>query len=1108
MNALVIQMGRGFHLIFNRHIGRPIWRGIILFLAIALSCNSLHAADVIVYVVGKNHHFDQFGAGAPTENPFDTWEAGASVYPTTTGLPGSVTNAAVTLAGTGTVLLGNQIVRWELSEYFDLKASLDSTAPNGTYKVIIGGSTDGVKTNTLQLTGDAYPAAPHMTNYAAAQVIKTSTNFALKWAPFATGTTNDFILLVASSSSDSSGTNYFITPLPNQAGALRGTNTHVIIPEGTLPTNDFGFFKLAFLKVVDRNTNDYPGVTGYAGYGAVTTMGFATLGFPTVSQPPVNIVTNVGANVSFSVLASGGVLTYQWSKDGTNIVNATNATLSLFSVRSTNAGTYRVVISNPVGTVTNTAFLTILTTPGSLDGDFNVGGAGANDFVRTLALRPDGRIVVGGSFTTFNGILRNRITLLEANGKTAASFNPASGANNVIYAVVAQAENKVIVGGSFNSIEGFGYAGVARYNANGTLDNTGFNVGTGANGAVLALALQPDNKVLLGGSFTSINGTNRDRVARLNADGKVDTNFVASCNNDVQAVVVQPDGRILIAGAFTAVNGTNRAIVARLFSSGALDPSFVGPSNINNRAYNLALQPDGKVLVCGTFNNVDGFNPGGVMRLNSDGSRDTSFKSGTGAPGLGVRKVLLQPDNRIWFGGDFTGYDGLGRARYVRAHPDGTADVSLTASPGANNLILNILQQPDGKILIGGGFTTVNGTTVNNLARLNGDALPPTPSLVYEPPTQYAFAGENASFYVGAACSQAVSYQWRSNGVSIPGATNASISFPSAQAAYQADYSVFVQSASGSVTSSNAALVVLPQPQLLEHIAHRYAFNESAGATTAADSIGTAHGQLLTPGLGDGFNGAGRLVLNGTSGYVNLPNGIISSLTNTTIEAWVTWQGPTNSQHQKIFDFGSTSAGEGNPGQAVTTMQFTPYSEFPNARFLFSTNLFVIARPTIRAAPLAASNEVHVAVVYFADASYAKLYVNGRLASMGGAPSPLRGINDINNWLGRSNGTAPNFNGAFNEFRIYDAPLSDAAILNSYLAGPEVGRISFTASGSTMTLSWPHLTAGTYILECTTNLAVAFQTFSYTATTNVAAVTVSTTIPTTGMPKYFRLHKL
>ena len=589
-----------------------------------------------------------------------------------------------------------------------------------------------------------------------------------------------------------------------------------------------------------------------------------------------------------------------------------------------------------------------------------------------------------------------------------------------------------------------------------------------------------------------MNSTTRNRLARLNADGRLDTNFVVSCSGDVQAIVVQPDGKILIAGAFATVNVTNRPVVARLSSSGVLDPSFIGPTNISNRAYSLALQPDGKILVCGNFDNVDGFNPGGFMRLNSDGSRDTSFRSGTGAPG---RKVILQSDNRIWLGGEFSGYDGLSRVRYVRANPDGIADASVTASPGANNTVLNLLQLPDGKILIGGAFTTLNSVTVNNLARLNGDALPPAPSLLYEPTTQYAFVGENASFGVAAACAQPLSYQWRSNGVPIPGATNASLSFASAQTAYQAAYSVFVQSASGSATSSNANLVVLPQPQLLERIAHRYTFSEGAGATTAADSIGTAHGQLLAAGAGDGFNGSGQLVLQGTTGYIDLPDGIISSLTNTTIETWTTWNGPANSQLQKIFDFSGGS----------TTMQLSPYSEFPNARFFFTTNLFVIARPTIRAAPPAVSNEVHLAVVYFADAKYAKLYVNGRLASMGGAPSPLKGINDINNWLGRSSGATPYYNGAYNEFRIYDAALSDTAILNSYLAGSDVGRISFTVSNSNLTLSWPYL-AGNYGLERTTDLGLPFQPFSYTATTNAGVV--STTIPTTGVPTFFRLRKL
>jgi hypothetical protein len=203
--------------------------------------------------------------------------------------------------------------------------------------------------------------------------------------------------------------------------------------------------------------------------------------------------------VEFSVFATGGSLTYQWMRGGTNIPNATNTFLDLFSVGLTNAGAYSIVVRNPLGAVTNVAYLTILTTPGSLDGSFNFGGTGANNFVRALALRPDGRIVVGGSFTNFNSVSRNRITVLEPSGITTATFNPVLGANNEIYAVVAQPDNKVIVGGGFNLIENVGYAGIARYNTNGTLDTAGFNVGTGANGFVLALAHRTEG--LLGGSF-------------------------------------------------------------------------------------------------------------------------------------------------------------------------------------------------------------------------------------------------------------------------------------------------------------------------------------------------------------------------------------------------------------------------------------------------------------------------------------------------------------------------------------------------------------------------------------------------------------------------------
>ena len=116
----------------------------------------------------------------------------------------------------------------------------------------------------------------------------------------------------------------------------------------------------------------------------------------------------------------------------------------------------------------------------------------------------------------------------------------------------------------------------------------------------------------------------------------------------------------------------------------------------------------------------------------------------------------------------------------------------------------------------------------------------------------------------------------------------------------------------------------------------------------------------------------------------------------------------------------------------------------------------------------------------------------------------MSGLNDVNNWLGRASG-APNLNGVYDEFRIYDAALSDAAILNSYLAGPGVEQLALTLSGGDIVLSWP-LSGAPHTLECTADLTTLFQPFSYTAVTNTTTSTITVTLPNSGAQKFYRLR--
>ena len=301
-------------------------------------------------------------------------------------------------------------------------------------------------------------------------------------------------------------------------------------------------------------------------------------------------------------------------------------------------------------------------------------------------------------------------------------------------------DGKIVAGGSFTSLGNGGTTArnrLGRLNADGTLD-TGF--APGANRPVLALELQADGKILVGGSFSALNGTGtgnfpRYRIGRLNPDGTVDTGFDPGANRPIRALAMQANGKILVAGDFTTLGGggtgtTMRSKIGRLNADGTLDTSFNPGANQSVRA--LAVQGDGKILVAGDFTTLRSGSitmvRNHIGRLNSDGTLDTSFNPG--ANGL-IEELAVQADGRILVAGDFTTLGGGGtgttvRNKIGRLNADGTLDTSF--DPGANLAVLALAIEADGKILVGGNFTTLGGggtgrTTRNSIGRLtNTDA--------------------------------------------------------------------------------------------------------------------------------------------------------------------------------------------------------------------------------------------------------------------------------------------------------------------------------------------------------------------------------------------------
>ncbi|WP_164891157.1 T9SS type A sorting domain-containing protein [Botryobacter ruber] len=375
-----------------------------------------------------------------------------------------------------------------------------------------------------------------------------------------------------------------------------------------------------------------------------------------------------------------------------------------------------------------------LAQPGSNDTSFNTAEtafnpqAGFDNVVEEVVLQPDGKVVVGGNFTTFNSVSRRGIARLNADGSLDTSFNPGTGLNGNVRAIVVQPDGKIIIAGDFNFYNGATSNMIARLHPDGTLD-TSFNPGgTGFGTDIYALALQSDNKIVVGGAFIAYKGVPRNRIVRLNADGSLDTTFdpgTGFSGDDspyVFSIVLQPDNRMVVGGRFTSFNGTSRSRIARLNADGSLDTSFNPGTGFDSNVNSIALQPDDKIVVGGVFTSFNGTSRNRITRLNADGSLDTSFNPGTGLDNQ-VTSVELQPDGKVVLVGNFTSFNGTSRTRIARLNTDGSLDTSFDPGTGFTggsfSFVFTVALQPNGKMVVGGAFTAFNGTTSNRIARLN-----------------------------------------------------------------------------------------------------------------------------------------------------------------------------------------------------------------------------------------------------------------------------------------------------------------------------------------------------------------------------------------------------
>lgn len=280
-----------------------------------------------------------------------------------------------------------------------------------------------------------------------------------------------------------------------------------------------------------------------------------------------------------------------------------------------------------------------------------------------------------------------------------------------VHWVMPMPDGKVLLAGEFSRVQGVTRNSIARFNVDGSLDLT-FDPAVGALSYIATVALQRDGKMLIAGAFINLDGADDNCVARLNPDGTLDKTFkpCKGAKSYVYSLAVQDDGKVLAVGKFTGINGVTAGNITRVNSDGTKDKSFRPGTGADSLINCIALLRDNKALIAGWFNEYNGVRRNGIARLNRNGSLDKSF----GLP----REVGAQISNCIGVQNDGKALIAV-NSGVVRLQADGTLDPSFT--PAEHSGVMRLAVQNDGKVLLAATFDNINGKTRFPVVRLNDD---------------------------------------------------------------------------------------------------------------------------------------------------------------------------------------------------------------------------------------------------------------------------------------------------------------------------------------------------------------------------------------------------
>jgi uncharacterized delta-60 repeat protein len=344
-----------------------------------------------------------------------------------------------------------------------------------------------------------------------------------------------------------------------------------------------------------------------------------------------NFENNTSSPVTITLFDTASLNTIPTSGSTTNTYTESNDLFpslppSLFAQNSNNGTFIASQITSPVCRLVNT---TTNTSENNFDNTI-----GFDSFVNSIAIQSDGKIIVGGNFTTYKGVTNNYIIRLNSDGTKDLTFDNSIGFNTVVNTISIQSDGKILVGGAFTTYKGVSANNIIRLNSDGTKDLT-FDNSIGFNNTVNAISIQSDGKILVGGSFSSYKGVTNNYIIRLNSDGSKDITFDNSVgfSGSVTKIIIQPDGEILVGGAF---------INYRLY----INNSIIRLNSVGNSVSLLNLDGVLNTIIYDSNNNVFyGTTNTSLYVISSDGQ----FVQGIFALSVVMSSITYNPNNNYLY---------------------------------------------------------------------------------------------------------------------------------------------------------------------------------------------------------------------------------------------------------------------------------------------------------------------------------------------------------------------------------------------------------------------------------------------------------------------------